>query len=243
MTQMPDPTPHITPELCAGTKQKLVFQPRTVDEAAFIADQLMGMGYRYYKTEYAAQLQIAVQGAIYLDTDHTIMVVPARPSDGIACSVDGFKQFFIPEKPLAEDARLKPEDCLSKTLAFYPRTNNEARSVISALLDAGVKPPSDDASAAMMMTHAIVYGMLVRDGKFTFGPTAQDLLGAEICSAADLGIHATVALSAEQATIMAAFNEMGARMEQMSQRIARLEDAVLPQEISKPLQLKLKPKG
>ena len=243
MTPVPD-TPRITPEFCKDAKQRLVFEPKTIAEAAFVAEQLMGMGYRYYKPEYAQQLQTAVSGSIYLDVDKTIMVAPGRPSEPVqACSIDGFKQFFIPEAPLAEDARLKADDCLGRTLAFYPRTNAEARSILTTLMKWGVETGKTDESAAMMMTQAIVYGILVRDGRMTFGPTAQDLLGAEICSASDLGIRAGVSLSAEQATIMAAFNEMGARMEQMSQRIARLEDAVLPHQISKPLQLKLKPKA
>ena len=236
-------TPRITADFCKDTTQRLVFEPKTIAEAAFIAEQLMGMGYRYYKAEYAQQLQNALEGSIYLDRDKTIMVATSKPTDqALACSVDGFKQFFIPEAPLAEDARIKGDDCLRRTLAFYPRTNGEARSILTALMKAGVECKSGDDSAAMMMTHSIVYGILVRDGCMSFGPTSQDLIGAEICSAADLGVRAGVSLSAEQATIMAAFNEMGARMEQMSQRIARLEDEILPQSVSKPFQLKLKPK-
>lgn len=241
MTQDPASTPRITPELCNTTNQRLVFQPKSVAEAAFVAEQLMGMGYRYYKAEYATQLTNALTGSIYLDLDKTIMVTDTRPTDRVlACSIDGFKQFYMPEAPLDENARIQPADCLRRTLAFYPRTNAEARSILTALMKAGVEGDPGEDSAAMRMTQSIVYGILVRGGRMTFGPTAQDLMGAEICTGADLGIRAEVSLSAEQATIMAAFNEMGARMEQMSQRIARLEEAVLPQELSKPLRLRLK---
>lgn len=234
----------ITPEFCKSATQRLVFQPKTVAEAAFIAEQLMGMGYRYYKAEYANQLTNALTGSIYLDLDKTIMVTDTRPTDRmLACSIDGFKQFFMPEAPLDENARLQPGDCLHKTLAFYPRTNAEARSILTALMKAGVESGPGEDSAAIRLTQSIIYGILVRDGRMTFGPTPQDLMAAEICTGADLGVRPAIALSAEQATIMAAFNEMGARMEQMSQRIARLEDAVLPHPISKPLQLKLKPKA
>ncbi len=225
---------HITPEFCKDAKQRLMFRPKTLPEAQFIADQLVGMGYPYYRPEMPSKLDLALRGGIYLDLDKTIMVVESPPNEQILnCTVDDFRQFFVPEAPLDENARLKDEDCRRRTLAFYPRTNNEARAILTTLMKAGVPAPVEDGSAAMMMTHAIVYGILVRDGRMSFGPRPQDLIGAEICSAADLGIRAGITLSAEQATIMAAFNEMGARMEQMSQRIARLEEVVLPKEITK----------
>lgn len=225
-------TPELTPEYCKTALKRLVFRPKTVDEAAFIAEQFIGMGYRYYKPEFASQLELALKGSIYLDTDKTIMV-RADSVDGISCSIDGFRQFFVPAAPLSSDARLKPDDCRRRALAFYPRTSREARDILTALQAADVAPVEEFRSVAAMMTQAVVYGIFVRDGRLSFGPTPQDLQGAEICSGFDLGLRTAVALSAEQATIMAAFNEMSARMEQMSQRIARLEDAVLPKELDK----------
>ena len=232
MTQDFIETPTLTPEYCKEATNRLIFNPRTLAEAQFIVDQLQGMGFKYYRAEYTDQLKTTLKGSLYLDNDKTIMVSEGK-TEGIACSVDGFKQFFIPEAAPAENPRITLDDCWRKKLAFYPRTNAEARSILTALMKAGVAPPDENVSAASMMTQAIVQGMLVRDGRIGFNPTSQDLMGAEICSAADLGVRPAVNLSVEQATIMAAFNEMGARLEQMSHRIARLEDEILPKELSK----------
>jgi hypothetical protein len=236
----PSDTPHITLELCKETKQKLIFEPRSIEEARFIVDQLKGMGYDYFRAHYANELEKTLKGCLYFDTDRTIMVSDSK-QQGIPCSIDGFKQFFIPEGALDGNPRISLDDCWHKKLAFYPRTNAEARCILTALMKTGAVPPETNDSAASMMTQAIVYGVLVRDGRIAFGPTAQDLIGAEICSAADLGVRPAITLSAEQATIMAAFNEMGARLEQMSHRIARLEDEILPKQIEKRQLPKLKP--
>ncbi|TAL37432.1 MAG: hypothetical protein EPN97_05160 [Alphaproteobacteria bacterium] len=232
MTQDFASTPSLTPEYCRGVQNRLVFHPKTLGEAEFIVAQLQGMGFKYYRDEYAQQLKNVLKGSLYLDNDKTIMVTDTQ-ADGIACSVDGFRQFYLPAEPPSPDARLTAKDCVTRTLAFYPRTSSEARGVLQTLFAAGVTPPPEEQSVVMMMTRAVVQGMLVRDGQLTFNPAPADIRHAEICTAADLGVNAGVTLSAEQATIMAAFNEIGARLEQMSGRIARLEDEVLPKTLEK----------
>lgn len=232
MTQDFANTPSLTPEYCQTVKNRLVFNPKTLEEAQFIVGQLQGMGFKYYRPEYADQLKSTLTGSLYLDNDKTIMVSGTK-ADGVPCTVDGFRQFYLPAAPPSPDARLTPKDCLTRALVFYPRTAEEARGVLQTLFTAGVTPPPEEQSVVMMMTRAVVHGVLVRDGQLTFNPAPADIRSAEICTAADLGVNAGVTFSAEQATIMAAFNEIGARLEQMSGRIARLEEEILPKTIPK----------
>jgi hypothetical protein len=226
-------TPILTPDFCRAAKEKLVFRPESIEEAQFIAHSLQNMGYQYYSADYATKLADALTGSIYLDTDKTIMVGTSRPS-GIACSADGFGQIYMPEGVRISEPRLSPEDCKRRALVFYPRTAAEARGILRVLKENGISFGEKPPSATVMARLAVVQGILLRDGALRFGPAPSDLAGAEICTASDLGVNAAVALSPEQATIMAAFNEMSARMQQMSARIAALEKEVLPESMDKP---------
>ena len=223
----------LSADFCHRTEQRFVFEPQTVHEAQFIAQQLMGMGFRYYKSEYASELEKALQGSIYLDTDNTIMVSDDKRDDGLFCTVDDLPNFYIPENIAAVPARLTAEDIAGKTLIFYPRTAAEARGVYAALVARGATTVEENPNAAFFTAMAVTQGLMVKDGLMSYAPQAKDMVGAEICTAADVGFNSASSLSPEQITIMAAFNEMTARMQQMSARIEQLENEVLPQKVDK----------
>jgi hypothetical protein len=149
------------------------------------------------------------------------------------CSLDNLDRFYIPENAAWQNSRLCAEDVQTKKLVFYPRTGAEARGVLAALISGGAVLAEEEQAAAVLAARAVTQGVLVSSARIRFAPTSADLQGAEICTAADLGVNAVAGLSAEQVTIMAAFNEMAARMEQMAQRLARLESEVLPEKIEK----------
>lgn len=222
----------LTQSYCKQHKERLIFHPESTDEAAYIATQLLGMGFRYYKSEYRDQLADAVTGAIYLDTDKTIMVSDSRRSDGVICSIDHFEGFFVPEGETTV-ARIPQEEYRQRHMVFYPKSLAEARAIMGAFSKAGMEFEKDETLGFIPVTRAAMQGVAVKDGVVRFSPTVDDLRHAEICTAADLGVMARGALSAEQVMIMAAFNEMAARMQQMSERIARLEGEILPQDIPK----------
>lgn len=229
---MPDNMQPITGEYCRNTKERIVFQPESVEEAQFVVDQLHRLGFRYYKEEYARQLDTATSGCVYLDTDKTIMVSGARRDDGILCSPDQFEQFFIADNNIG-DGRIPAEEFTQRHMVFYPKTLAEARGVLAVLKSGGVQIDGSTEGFFQPVTRAAMQGIAVRDGVIRFAPAPDDLRQAEICSAADIGVFARAALSAEQVTMVAVFNDMAARMEQMAQRIARLEDEILPQDIPK----------
>jgi len=237
----------LSADFCSRAQERLVFEPETAHEAAFIAQQLQAMGFRYYQSEYAAQMDTAVKGCIYLDTDNTIMVLESRRDDGLLCSVDDFPSFYIPENMAAAPARLTEADIAGRTLVFYPRTAAEARGIYAALTARGATPAEEAPNATIFIAMAVTQGLFVKNGVVAYAPQKEDLIGAEICTAADVGFNSASALSAEQITIMAAFNEMTARMQQMADRIARLEEEILPQKVDKrgtPVPVKFpKPKG
>lgn len=233
MSELPKNKTLLTADHLRRTETRFVFEPKDIDEAAFIAKELRGMGFRYYKPEYAEQLEKSLTGCLYLDTDNTIMVIESECDDGLLCTVDEFESFYIPANSIELESRLTERDIATRKLAFFPRTSTEARAIYAALEERGAKPevPEENPNALIAMT--LMQGMLVEKGVMRFVSGKEDLIGAEICTAADVGFNSAAGLSTEQMAIMAAFNEMAARMEQMATRIARLEDEVLPQKIEK----------
>lgn len=237
----------LSADFCHRTQERFIFEPETAHEAAFIAQQLQDMGFRYYKSEYAGELDKAVKGCLYLDTDNTIMVSESQRDDGLLCSVDDFPNFYIPENMACAPARLTEADIHGRTLVFYPRTAAEARGIYAALIARGATTAEEEPNATIFTAMAVTQGLFVKNGIIAYAPQKNDLIGAEICTAADVGFNSASALSAEQITIMAAFNEMTARMQQMAARIERLEEEILPQKVDKrgtPAPVKFpKPKG
>jgi len=224
----------LTADYCRNIKERVIFHPESVEEAQFIAEQFLRLGFRYYNEGYRDQMNIAAaEGSVYLDTDKTIMVTNSRRSDGLLCTADHFEQFFLADNQMGQ-GRIPPEEFAQRHLVFYPKTLTEARGVLAVLKTAGLEIERGDSDIPHMpVARAAMQGIAVRGGVIRFAPTSEDLRTAEICSAADIGVFARGALSAEQATMVAVFNDMAARMEQMAQRIARLEEEVLPQEIPK----------
>lgn len=222
----------LTHSYCSDTKERLIFHPETAEEAKFIGDQLNAMGFRFYQEEYRQQMAVAAAGCIYLDTDKTIMVTEGRSTDGILCSPDHFEAFYIGEGQRIK-GRIPDEEFRQHHMVFYPKTLTEARSIMGVFNQAGLEIEMPEQGFALPVSRAAMQGIAVKDGVVRFAPTPEDLRDAEICTAADIGILARGAMSAEQVTIMAAFNEMAARMEQMSQRLAKLEAEILPRDIPK----------
>lgn len=224
--------PVLTRDYVAAAKGRLVFFPETEEEARFIARQLQDYGYKYYKPEYEAQMALAVKGSIYLDNDRTIMVSESRV-EGIACSVDGFEGLFLPDRYNAAAAKLSPADVMQGAHAFFPRTGPEARGVLAALFAAGATIDGETGSMLVMTARALYQGVIVQDGKIGFSPGALQLKDVRIGTPSDLGIGPGRFMSQEQTVMMSAFNEMAARMEQMSQRLQRIENEVLPKVLDK----------
>ncbi len=222
----------LTRNYCSETKEKLIFHPETADEAKFIGEQLNGMGFRFYKEEYRTQMSVAAAGCIYLDTDKTIMVTDDRRHDGILCSPDHFEAFYMGEGQRIK-GRIPDDEFRQHHMVFYPKTLTEARSIMGVFNQAGLEIEMPEQGFALPVSRAAMQGIAVKDGIVRFSPTPEDLRDAEICTAADIGVLARGAMSAEQVTIMAAFNEMAGRMEQMAARLARLEDEILPRDIPK----------
>ncbi len=230
----------LTRNYCSDTKEKLIFHPETVDEARFIGEQLNGMGFRFYQEEYRNQMALAATGSIYLDTDKTIMVSEARRTDGLLCSPDHFEAFYIGESQRIK-GRISDDAFRQHHMVFYPKTLTEARAVLGVFNQAGLETEMPEQGFALPVSRAAMQGIAVKDGVVRFSPTPEDLRDAEICTPADIGVVARGALSAEQAMMMAAFNEMAARMEQMGQRLARLENEILPRDIPKGNNVAAKP--
>lgn len=225
---MTDNTPApLTRDFLQASKDKVVFRPDTLEETEFIAQQLLGMGYRYYKPEYAQQLKQALKGSIYLDTDKTIMVSESLPTGGIVASSDWFEG---DSTPMLHEPSV---DVMLGKYVVFPRSMDEARNVIASLKKSGARIDSAEKPAFGFSSRAVRYGLLVKEGVIGFAPSSDDLAGAKIVQASDLGVGQPAHLSAEQSAMHAAFNEMAARMEQMSQRLARLEEEVLPKTLTK----------
>lgn len=222
----------ITGDYCRNTKERLIFHPESAEEAQFIADQFRRLGFRYYHEEYAQQMDKAALGSIYLDTDRTIMVTNTRRDDGALCTSDQFEEFFIADNSMGE-GRIPAAEFTQRHMVFYPKTLAEARGVLAALKSGGAEIENAEQGFIQPVTRAAMQGLAVKDGMIRFAPTPEDLRHAEICNGADIGVFARAALSAEQVTMVAIFNDMAARMEQMAQRIARLEEEILPQDIPK----------
>jgi len=218
----------LTREYLQKAPNRVVFQPESLDEAQFIMQQLQGLGFRLYKPEFAQQLQLALKGSLYLDNDKTIMVSESRIT-GIASTADDFEF----------DAALSRKvdiDLARGRYAVFPRSAMEARLVLAALKNAGAILEEADGGRRVFApaARAVRQGLLVKDGKITFSPSSGDLMGVKILPASDFGAPpAAGSLPPEHVALHAAFNEMAARMEQMSQRLERLEDAVLPKTIEK----------
>lgn len=220
----------LTREFLQGATQKVVFQPATLEEAEYIGDQLQRLGYRYYQDEYPKQLAMTLKGSMYLDTDKTIMVSDAK-AEGIAATADGFDNFYT--SPFdAASARIKPAELMQGVFAFFPRSTTEARGLLSALKEAGATRDGDEGTFKLA-GRAVYQGVILRDGHIGFGASPEDLREARITSASDLGIGAPVVLSPEQATLIAVFNEVTARLEKMNARLERIEDEILPKKIEK----------
>lgn len=224
----------LTAEYCRSVKERIIFHPESAEEAQFIADQFLRLGFRYYNEGYRDQMNVvAAEGSVYLDTDKTIMVTNSRRTDGLLSTADHFEQFFLADNRIGQ-GRIPPEEYTRRHMVFYPKTLTEARGVLAVLKSAGAEVERSGSDIPHMpVTRAAMQGIAVRGGVIRFAPTSEDLRTAEICSAADIGVFARGALSAEQATMVAVFNDMAARMEQMAQRLARLESEVLPQDIPK----------
>lgn len=229
---MPDNLQPITGEYCRNVQQPIIFYPESVEEAQFVADQLLRLGFRYYKADYAQHLETAISGCLYLDTDKTIMVSGARRDDGILCSSDQFEQLFLADNNMG-GGRIPAEEFSQRHMVFYPKTLTEARGVLAVLKSGGLEIENRAEGFSLPVARAAMQGIAAKDGIIRFAPTQDDLRQAEICSAADIGVFARAALSAEQVTMVAVFNDMAARMEQMAQRLARLEQEVLPQDVPK----------
>jgi hypothetical protein len=234
----------LTRDFCRTINRKIIFHPESAHEAQFIADQLLAMGFVYYRDEYAGQMDIAATGQIYLDTDKTIMVGSSRDEGTKTYSADSFSDFYIPN--IKVDAALTGEDVLTQNMLFYPRSVNEARAVLGALMHHGAKLLDETQTGPLVTARAVTQGIFLRKGKIGFAPAPQDIARSKIRSSADLGVNPAAHLSAEQITMMAAFNEMTARMTQMAAKIERLEAEILPAEIDKrpsaPASLRLAPK-
>lgn len=224
-------TPVLTRDFLQSLDRKAVFVPSTLEEAEYIATQLQRLGFRYYKDEYAQQLDQTLKGSIYLDNDKTIMVSAAK-AEGLDVSAEGFDNFYLSGFDAAA-ARITPQELQAGIFAFFPRSTAEARGLLAALKDAGATIDSED-GMFMLAGRAVYQGVLVRQGRIGFAPAGEDLQAARIASAADLGVGVPVALSPEQATMIAGFNEVTARMEQMSARLERLEGEILPKKLEKP---------
>jgi hypothetical protein len=157
-------------------------------------------------------MDMAAAGSVYLDTDKTIMVSNARRDDGILCVPDQFEQFFIADNQMGT-GRIPAEEFSQRHMVFYPKTLTEARGVLAVLKSGGLDIENSADGFNLPVTRAAMQGIAVKDGFIRFAPTPDDLRTAEICSAADIGVFARAALSAEQVTMVAVFNDMAARME------------------------------
>lgn len=218
--------PALTRESLQGARDRVVFQPETLDEAQFIVQQLQGLGFKLYKPEYAQQLPVTLKGSIYLDNDKTIMVADSK-TQGIAASADDF----------AFDHSFSRQidiDVAHGKYAVFPRSAMEARFVLAALKASGATMQEGDGKRIFApAARAVRQGLLVKDGKITFSPSSSDLMGVKILPASDFGARHDAGMPPEQVALHSAFNEMSARMEQLSQRLERLEDELLPKTISK----------
>ena len=228
-------TSPLTREFLSTVQKKVVFEPKSLDEAEYVVQQLQALGFRYYKPEYAAQLADSLKGSVYLDTDRTIMVSTSK-AEGIFANADAFatNAYSSPSRPMSVDI-------LHGVFAVFPRSVGEGRAALIAMTEQGVVLPEGEGGTFAMAARAVYQGLLVKEGRLSFAPAGEDLQKAKILSAAELGLGPALVMSAEQSAANAAFNEMAARMQQMSAQLKRLEDEIIPKPLEKPkamLQLK-----
>jgi hypothetical protein len=229
----------LTTQYCKDTNKQLIFHPSTVLEAAFIAVQLQRLGFKYWREEFAAKLQDAVAGCIYLDSDKTIMVVKDKKTDGQVCNIAELPGYDEASVRAAGEVLVTRADCLNRTLVFYPRGFGEAFRALGVLAGLGVKPDDEAAGLEIFAARAAVQGLVVRDGLARLTPSLTDLRQAQILTAADLGLY-PVTPQPDNNSLLSAFNEMSARLgglagrlDDMSQRIEALEHEILPRRIEK----------
>ena len=219
--------PMLTPDFLQRSPDRVIFHPASIDEAEYVAQQLLNAGFRYYSADYPNQLQNAVVGCIYLDNDKTIMVSAGKQT-GTLVSSDQFTStgFSLPLQPMAEDVQ-------KGSFALFPRSVAEGRAMLLALKQAGAALPEGNAGIFPLAAQSVYQGMLVQDGQISIALNRGALQGAKILTPADLGIGPASPLSPEQSAMHAAFNEMAARMEKMAAQLARLENEILPKTLEK----------
>lgn len=219
-------TEPLTQEFLSSAKLRVVFEPKSLDEAEYVAQQLLKLGFRYYKDEYAKQLQNTLQGSLYLDTDKTIMAVTTK-AEGIAATADDFalNTYNVPQRQSAVDV-------MRGTYALFPRTVVEGRNTLVTLREAGAKLPEDAQGTFGLAALAVYKGLLVKNGVISFAPASEDLQNAKVLTPADLGVGQS-SVPPEQASMNSAFNEMAARMEQMAAQLTRLENEIIPKPLEK----------
>jgi hypothetical protein len=106
--------------------------------------------------------------------------------------------------------------------------------VLSSL---GIPSAEAKATPANLSARAVLEGILVSGGRFHLGASPVQLEGARICSVSDIGVTETPrGVSAEQASVISAFNEVTARLAQLSQRLEAVESQFKPADIDKPAQ-------
>jgi hypothetical protein len=209
----------LTAEFCRGTKHRIVFRPENVGEAALIARQMRDLGFRFYNHDHASNLHGAVSGCMYLDNDKTLMVTNGRGVDGIVCGLGHFGRIFEREGAAA-GALLTAEDVATRALVFYPRGFAEAFRAVSVLAKLGAAPGADDASLANLTLHGVNHGLVVRGGRLSAGPVAEDLAVARICAMGDFGMPSRPdTAEPDNNALLALFNDMSARMKKIETQL------------------------
>lgn len=139
--------------------------------------------------------------------------------------------------------KISPETSEGRFLFFYPADTDEARILVGKLRDAGFKM-REKASTAMSVKNMVAEGVGVINGEYFCNPNRGwngAPLGNWLCTIDQIDSDY---LPPEQRMMVDLFNKLTARIDELAEKIDRIEQQVCPQEMDKKPRTKgLKPGG
>jgi len=129
--------------------------------------------------------------------------------------------------------KINVETAKGRFLFFYPRTPEAAEDLLRKLRAAGFSPRAKS-STPLTPEGMIEKGVGVLDGEFFCAPNRSwngAPLGNWLCTAEQLDAGY---LPPDQRLMMDLFNRLNARIDELAEKIDRIERHVIPQDIEKP---------
>lgn len=128
--------------------------------------------------------------------------------------------------------KISPETSEGKFFFFYPVTGEEAQLLVSKLRDAGFKM-REKSSTAMSPENMVTHGVGVINGEYFCNPNKGwngAPLGNWLCTIEQIDSDY---LPPDQRRMVDLFNKLTARIDELAEKINRIEQQVCPQEMDK----------